>query len=1106
VEGKELYTRKDLAIAGGHALEHKDVHGNMKEGADSIIVSHLERDLREGDGLCWLLFSCDRTNGGGALCRSYHKKRAIRVFRSSLLGGRFSAPYLDEDEDDEIGYRYDGLYMVKAVWDVNGNETETFPTTGVEGWQTFFFTRLPKKPLDAKDVEPGMQYNQLGLQELWGSIQKMRGVKRPKKFEIPPVPAKLPPFKRGAITGENKDRKAMAYKPLPKPEPKQEDDQEMDRMIVNTKTSRNTRQSDSEESCDSSADENPNKDEVEKSKPETSHHHSQHISQHSDNEKTSRRLSMSRPRMLCIPNPASQSNHRKRGEPNNDADSSDSDESSAHIQDHKKSPGTKRQKSDEPLVNTKVSTPSKKADVLVDSSSYFPKRTSAAKAEAANRNLLSKPKKPNNKRKSATPNSRKGGKKAKKVAEEEEVDEYSSEEELVDQASLTVGSRVLVMYKGSLFKATIRKRREKNGRHDFLIHYDGNKKSNVHWVPIDRIPEIISLAVNVTPSKKTAPKRKGSSTKNTSVKRSSSYDDDDDDDDSSDDENKENELSPRESKSSHEVDNESKESRDIDGIVVAEENISSLNKVSASIENIHPLKKLETDNLGSIPRPKSIYTGECSESVNRVSPEESLSPKTNLTTIDSSTEQSKAEGSTSHCNISQMSEIAPDQLSSNMTPLGLTRSTVRTDICDAEPVENLTSTQLPLKTTRGESNENNHSSNSSDTASSEKRENESSGKSSTLSSIADDDEASANGVEAPSSNGSDHISKEVVKSQIDGVKFPVGCKVFVEYRHIFYSSTILKTRKKKAAHEYLVHYQGYKKASNRWVKVDTLHEVNEATTKRYEEQRLIPADILYGTDQTEFSMVTRRKKAAEESNSSPSKLKHRGSRIDISELADIGDIEPGVAFLPGSVVFVEWSGALYLAKMLKKRFSGDRMEYMVSYDGYESDFDAWVSIHKIYEVDHQSKKVFKRLKSDMLPQPPPGPKRETRSSLEAETLAAPTPKRESRRKKEDDIISDFDLSSNANGEVRQVESQIDMQGIPSGVEFLPGSTLFAERNRSLCLAKMLKKRGKGDYMEYFIQYMGLKKEETRWISTALVFEINPQTKRMYRLYSGKKKS
>lgn len=41
VEGKELYTRKDLVQAGAHALEHKDVHGNMKEGADSIVISNL---------------------------------------------------------------------------------------------------------------------------------------------------------------------------------------------------------------------------------------------------------------------------------------------------------------------------------------------------------------------------------------------------------------------------------------------------------------------------------------------------------------------------------------------------------------------------------------------------------------------------------------------------------------------------------------------------------------------------------------------------------------------------------------------------------------------------------------------------------------------------------------------------------------------------------------------------------------------------------------------------------------------------------------------------------------------------------------------------------
>ena len=61
----------------------------------------------------------------------------------------------------------------------------------------------------------------------------------------------------------------------------------------------------------------------------------------------------------------------------------------------------------------------------------------------------------------------------------------------VDQSILTVGSRVLVTYKGSLFKATIRKRRYENNQHDFLIHYDGNKKTNVHWIPLDRINDIL---------------------------------------------------------------------------------------------------------------------------------------------------------------------------------------------------------------------------------------------------------------------------------------------------------------------------------------------------------------------------------------------------------------------------------------------------------------------------------------------------------------------------------------------------------------------------------------------------------------------------------------
>ena len=54
-------------------------------------------------------------------------------------------------------------------------------------------------------------------------------------------------------------------------------------------------------------------------------------------------------------------------------------------------------------------------------------------------------------------------------------------------SNLDEGSRVLVDFKGKLYKATIRKHRIKSGKQEFLIHYDGNKKSTVRWIPVDRI-------------------------------------------------------------------------------------------------------------------------------------------------------------------------------------------------------------------------------------------------------------------------------------------------------------------------------------------------------------------------------------------------------------------------------------------------------------------------------------------------------------------------------------------------------------------------------------------------------------------------------------------
>ena len=54
-------------------------------------------------------------------------------------------------------------------------------------------------------------------------------------------------------------------------------------------------------------------------------------------------------------------------------------------------------------------------------------------------------------------------------------------------SNLDEGSRVLVDYKGKLYNATIRKHRIKFGKQEFQIHYDGNKKSTLYWIPVDHI-------------------------------------------------------------------------------------------------------------------------------------------------------------------------------------------------------------------------------------------------------------------------------------------------------------------------------------------------------------------------------------------------------------------------------------------------------------------------------------------------------------------------------------------------------------------------------------------------------------------------------------------
>ena len=1005
-------------------------------------IASQEREIREADGLCWFLYSCDRINGGGALCRSYHKKRAIRVFRSSILNGRYASPYLDEEEDDEISYRYDGLYMVRAVWDVHGNETEVFPCAGTEGWQTYFFTRLPKKPLDGR-TEPDIQYNSMGLQELWGSIQKMRGVRRPKKFEIPEAPMKLPPMKRGAITGEKKDRKSVSYRPPKVPEPMQE------------KPDGRKKQPDPlfDSSSEEEAPEPPMRGPAKRSESSNS----------TRNERSPKLVSRPIPNKVVTPRPRMSSNAEElkktisstSSKPLASKDTSDSSDSEIE-----ETAPSKRAKVEYPKLNSMSPTkrPNNLAQVI---STLLPKRATAAKAEATNRDMLGKKKKRPYNRKSIAPSATSRKRPRRSKTEESST---SSSIDGVDPDVLTVGSRALVLYKGSLFKATIRKRRVKNGKHDFQIHYDGNKKSNVHWIPVDRIQKIISIAVDNTPVRKgdgKKSKRGGWNKKKSSESEIA---------DPSDDESLNEDDGPKE---------ESPKSKSVEA--------NQEEEIDLDIE--HGDKDAASDDEASV----EVEAGDDGE----------------VPPADDDTDLAD-DGQTSETAVEEDEEMPRTDTNTSVSTI-LTNGSKRNRITVFDKVEV-----------------------ASDTLTSPRHNNRTPfHKSSTLSSNGDDQSGINDDKEHSKS-----LERENSEDSTAELKYPVGTHVYVEYRRIFYSSTILQTRRKRKLIEYLVHYEGYKKASDRWVKESNLHEVNAETTKRFEEQRLTSSNIAVEPELSgpgDSSMTTRGKSNTSDGQSHQHFTRQKNtpsrSRSDTSDITQLVDIESGVAFLPGSVVFVELSGALYLAKMVKKRFSGHRTEYLLSYDGYDSDYDAWNSIHSIYEVNPQTKRVFNKMNADIKngsktkrPDPPKNRAERKRrdstsnftsssASIEVEARpkkeknvfsSPPLPRRRGNRKKQDDEDSFSEAPKQSSAAAFVSLPSIDMGGIAPGVEFLPGSTLFAQRRGCLCLAKMLKKRGKGDFMEYFIQFNdGSDDNESMWISTALVYEINPQTKRMFRQLSSK---
>lgn len=357
-------------------------------------------------------------------------------------------------------------------------------------------------------------------------------------------------------------------------------------------------------------------------------------------------------------------------------------------------------------------------------------------------------------------------------------------------------------------------------------------------------------------------------------------------------------------------------------------------------------------------------------------------------------------------------------------------------------------------------------------------------------------------------------------------KFSIGSVVYVEYRKVLYNATIVKSRlSKNSTCEYLVHYDGYKKTADRWVKEEALHEINASSMLRYNQQRSLtpksdgPRETNKGKSKGKQPMQN---DDTLEQKSDSATRQTRGIPI-LEEVADtntldMGDFDAGVEFLPGSCIFVARKDALYLAKMMKRKKVGKEMKYLVHFDDSTSNHDAWVPLSSVYEINPKTRRIFESTagKRENLNDYDEEEEEEeeiddemSKEGESEESTAKPsahsTSRRMTRKPAKYDAIEEDDNPNKAPSRGKKVGKvkamtlmkSADLKDIDSGCDFLPGSTIFVEWKNGLYLAKMLKKRGKGENMEYFVHYDGYRQSQDSWVSISSVYEINPQTKRAF---------
>lgn len=904
-EGKEVFTKMKLIETGAHRNERKHINGTLRDGCDSILVENQDPMLREDDGLCWLQVTCSKSLGGGSLCQSYHNKVPVRVFRSSELESRYS-PALYEDEAGSVLHRYDGLYAVRAMWDTEGTETSSPPpTNGLQ--HTFFLTRYPKKPVDGT-FEAGMHYNKISIHELWNEIQKRNGVRKPKLFQVPQ------PFMEHAPIGDesNLSRRRKENIKLPSEENlknrrarrkrKNASSPDMDgdtrhsvpiRPPTNFALSNSCSYSDYDSEKDCNNQEINSEEELDAGSTRRPKRASAAAARSflqkamlnkyrvGQKERPSRKR---RPSIKLLYSSLEESQSKRLKVIDNDitAHSDMSDDESNSISGH----GLEKEKAPAPTPDEVVSNIGEIDSNIDESTSKLPSKTRRKPAVAAQ-----KPKRVYKRKQAKKSDSE------TVLASNDIVVENKSlavKKKVIDHSSIQVGYRVNVEYRDVLYKATIKRVREKEGSYDYLIHYDGNKKTNLRWIQSSMINNVISEVAEVEEAKPAAKKGRKPAKKKKQV-----------------------------------------------------------------VQKDEDQGKKEVDN----------------------------------------------------------------------------------------------------------------------------------------------------------------------GNELEQQKFDIGSEFYVEYRKVLYNAVVRKLRlNRKGNCEYLVHYDGFKKAADRWVKTEDLFQINDESTILFNKQRGESNAAEKIDDSKKHPHIKRspRNVPSTVAESGGDSRRTRGRATEKKNdhspddgTLDMSDHDAGVEFLPGSCVFIVRKDALYLAKMMKRKKFGNEMEYLVHFDKSTSDHDTWVPLSAVYEINPKARRIFDRTankREDMNDEEedeeePSEDQKQTLPEVISPTRTSSrrTSKRPAKYGQEDDeevqkSVKKTSRTKNTTKPKANPPKPADMSilsYIDSGCVFLPGSTIFVLWKSSLYLAKMLKRRGKGDNMEYLVHSDGFDQEQDAWVSVAFVYEINPKTKRVF---------